>query len=130
VTTYIKFNVSVARENIGGEYEDDSWSRDSYIGSCSILSAKIVKDDGYDTLAVAEDLKAGAIIFLVWAEYTTGDSFGSDGGNYELLQVFTDADSAVASRMFYENDTRSYHPWQGYFESLDGIFVETMILGV
>ena len=129
MTRYIKFEVHTIRENIGGSYPDDEWSRDSYTGSCTVVSAKIVEEDGYDILGIQESLSRGDIVYLVWAEYTSGNSFGSDGGNYELLEVLTNAGEAFKRKDFYERDNVSSYPWCGYFESLDGVSVTTLRLG-
>ena len=90
------------------------------------MSAKIVEEDGYDILGIHENLSRGDIIHLVWAEYTTSDSFGSDGGNYELLEVFTNVEEAFKQKDFYEGVNDDRYPWCGYFERLDGVHVTTL----
>lgn len=126
MTTYIKFDVQVETYSIGGYDPEDSWSRDSTEGSCYVTGATIVEKDGYDTLGVEEDISSGDTIYLVWAEYTTGDSFGRDAGNYELLEVFTDAQAACDRVAYWENISDYSVPWIGHFESLDGVHVTTL----
>jgi len=126
MTTYIKFDVQVETYSIGGYDPEDSWSRDSTEGSCYVTGATIVEKDGYDTLGVEEEISQGDTIYLVWAEYTTGDSFGRDGGNYELLEVFTDKQTACDRVTHWENITGYSVPWNGYFECLDGVNVTTL----
>lgn len=126
MTTYIKFDVQVETYNIGGYDPEDSWSRDSTEGSCYVTGATIVEKDGYDTLGVEEDISRGDTIYLVWAEYTTGDSFGSDGGNYELLEVFIDKQMAWDRVSYWENISDYSVPWNGYFEYLDGVRVSAL----
>lgn len=138
MTTYIKFDVSVYRWSTGGYDPDDEWSRDSTDGVVSIIGATITSKDGYDTLGTDAELKKGDTIYLVWAQYSTGDTFGNDGGQYELLEVHTDKAVADARREMYENlgDNRSedvgqcvgYVPWLGYFESLDFVQVDEFVL--
>jgi hypothetical protein len=58
-------------------------------------------DDGYDNtliglttdnigehIPLCFDLVKGEDYFLVWVEYTTGDSFGSTIGNTEVIDLF------------------------------------------
>lgn len=138
MTKYIKFNVDVRTWNVGGEDPDDEWSRDSYDGEASVHGAKLVKEDGYDTLGTEHDFKVGDVCYLVWAQYSTGDTFGRDGGQYELLEVFPNREEAEARKKIYEGltDNRSedvgqaigYVPWLGYFESLDFVAVEGLVV--
>ena len=79
----IKFDVRVSTHNVGGLDPDDVWSRDSTEGSVDVVGARLEAKDGYDCLFTDKEVAPGATVWLVWAEYTTGDSFGSDGGNYD-----------------------------------------------
>ena len=93
--------------------------------------------------------KTGAVVYVVWAEWSSGDSFGSDtcGSKEELaifqthaialeyvqwLQAFdhTDWKPHICKTSDGQEFTHGYLPWQGYFESLEGIYIETCTLGV
>lgn len=134
--TYIKFEVCQNTWSTGGRDPEDSWSRDSSDGEVSIKSAIKVPEDGYEVLAVEQDVAIGTVVYLVWAQYTTGDSFGSDGGQYELLEVHLNRDDAEKRRTYFENvthdgtygSTGAWLPWFGYFEHLDGVYVSAQVL--
>lgn len=136
--TNIKFEVDKMSWNVGGYDPDDEWSRDSYDGSVSIVGAKIVKKDEYDVLSAKHEFSVGDVCYLVWAQYSTGDTFGRDGGQYELLEVLSTRGDAEKQKEIYENltDRRSdvvgqaigYVPWLGYFESLDFVRIEELVL--
>lgn len=148
------------QENLGGRYDDDEWSRDSTNTINTLV--KVTSLDAKDSLAyslkngefpecdlvVGADVGPGDKVFIVWVEYGTGDSFGSDGGNIELIAAFIDEERAKACaencKKFEENDEASYLdddrytlkveldngqtygvyvPWTGYFECLEQVHV-------
>jgi hypothetical protein len=68
--------------------------------------------------------------FVVYADYTTGDTFGSD---YEACIVGIVKTEEEADALAFEARERRgsgslsngfYVPWIGYFESLQGIYTE------
>lgn len=136
--TYLKFEVDQRSWNVGGHDPDDEWSRDSYDGEASVVSAQLAKVDGYDTLGTEHNFNVGDVCYLVWAQYSTGDTFGRDGGKYELLEVWPTREKAEERKKFYEEltDERSldvgqaigYVPWLGYFESLDYVEVKALVV--
>lgn len=80
------------------------------------------------------EIKEGVDYFLLYAIYSTGDSFGHDERNrMELVDLFTDRETAKAAAKslndenFYINQNGEtvdyYRPWCGYFESLDELEV-------
>lgn len=82
------------------------------------------------------DVNPGDTVYAVVVVYETGDSFGRDGGQTKVLDVFTDAEEAAALAQkatehdsnkdgygFQHNGVDYYTPWCGYFESLDSIDV-------
>lgn len=86
------------------------------------------------------DLEPGTILFVVYAVYSSGDSFGSDSrGSYEFLSVTTDMDRAIRNmkalrengKSVLENDNGTtiemgWKPWDGYFEHLDELTIATV----
>jgi hypothetical protein len=149
-------------ENTGGRVDDDEWSRDSSrttnnLGEVTALDAKeslaySLKNGDFPNcdLVVGAEVEPGDIVYIVWAEYTTGDSFGTDYGQYELIAAFVDEEKAKkcakACKDFEENQNSTYldsdryslkveldngqtytvHvPWTGYFESLERVHVTT-----
>lgn len=135
---YLKFEVDQHSWNIGGHDPDDEWSRDSYDGSVSVTGVQLSKVDGYDTLGSEYNYGVGDVCYLVWAQYSTGDTFGRNGGQYELLEVLPTREEAEDRKKFYENltDLESENvgqaigsvPWLGYFESLDFVEVKALVV--
>lgn len=88
------------------------------------------------------------IVYIVWAEYSSGNSFGSGDRNHtDVIHIFKDKDLAWdAYRILEGSDGEGYskwtvkfksdsgkeisycRPWIGYFESLDSIYVEEAII--
>jgi len=130
MSTIVKFDVDVMTWITSNGDPDDKWSRDSTDGSVSIHGARIVKTDAHDALTIDKELSVGDVVFLVWAQYSSGDSFCQNGGNYELLELLTDSTEAFARKKHYE-ETKDYSvPWTGYFEHLDFVRIDTFMLGV
>lgn len=130
------------------EREDEeygSWSA-SYTNS---LDSTIVK--GGSDVASIHDLQSGDRGFIVWAEWSSGDSFGhGDRNNTEVLGLFKTYEAAEVlkaaieasadkyDRRGYEKDGAAYRvktpdgqlfesgwaPWLGYFESLDSVHID------
>jgi len=130
-------------ENIShgdGEW-DFSWE-ESYSNSFE----SVVKTDKYPDITALHDFEVGDQAFLVWAEWSTGDSFGhGDRSHVEAFALFKNSEDAYAYAHALEHapDGKKfkfvssegqvfeniYMPWHGYFESLDNIHVETVTIG-
>lgn len=126
--TYVNFDVNVYTW-VSEEADPYScFSRDSTSGSVSINGAKIVKEDGYDVLGIDDNLHEGDTIHLVYATYSTGDSFGRDGGKYELLEICLTREEAESRRVYYDTSNDPSLPWNGHFESLEYVNVYSCTL--
>ena len=78
------------------------------------------------------DALPGDMVYAVVASYSTGDTFGRDGGQAKVLDFFQNSDLAERLREVartnsdynfeFEGETY-YAPWIGYFERLDKIEV-------
>jgi hypothetical protein len=117
---------------------DDSWDRGNTDTYNDIQGIEIVeKDDWYD-LETEFDLIKGREYYLVYCEYTTGDSFGSDGGRIDFIQLYKTLDKAEACIKDLRGSDDKYSgkiimesgrtliygiPWTGYFESLENLDV-------
>jgi hypothetical protein len=128
MTCFVKFDVRVHEYVTREANPDDEWDNGSTDASVNIGSAALVERDSYDCLPTDEELKVGDVVFLVWAKYGTGDSFGSYGGKYELLDVTKDSAKATERAKFHRARTDYGAPWIGYFEWLDDIYVEAFTL--
>lgn len=128
----------------GETYGD--WSESN---SISYTSAKI-SEKSYGDVALfpgQREPKRGEDIFVVGASYSSGDSFGRGRGYHELLWAFTDGEAAFKLKDALEEDYRENSDynfkgnyiefegikvgtstWKGYFESLEDVFVERIML--
>ena len=125
---FIKFKVKQYVENLGGKDPEDRWTRDSTASTVWVECAKLCKEYRYDTLPVDFDVKPGDTIYLLYALYSTADSFGSDSGNYELLEVHQHIDKARLRENYYKNSKDYSLPWIGYFDSLDELRIEEFVV--
>jgi hypothetical protein len=93
----IDFNHTLTDSHRADEEYGD-WSESYYNSLNSVKLASDIPD-----LVTSLDIKEGDDIFVVWAEWTVGDSFGSsDCGEYEPFGVFKDYESAYVLESFLE----------------------------
>ncbi|MHC4454218.1 MAG: hypothetical protein ACYSWS_05930 [Planctomycetota bacterium] len=92
----------------------------------------------YESLTVDFDIDINKAYYLVYATYSTGDSFGYDEGKgFEGIALYEDKIKAEECRVAHENNSGKktfllengikapvYRPWDGYFERLDYLGVE------
>jgi hypothetical protein len=151
--------------NMGGYDPSDSWSRDSWDRDNTLVKvwmkdplkqlAKVLKDDECPEcdVVVGTEVLPGDKVYIVWTEYSTGDSFGNDGGQREVVAAFVDEERAKKCALdctnFAEKETSAYWddsryslhveldngttykfhvPWLGYFERLEEVHVSEMII--
>lgn len=84
------------------------------------------------------DVKVGGTVYAVVADYSSGSTFGQDGGYAQVLDAFTteaEAEALLAAakepstgqgfdRMSFEHGGKRYaRIWDGYFESLNSLTV-------
>lgn len=111
---------------------NSGWDRDCTHTDISIESIS-TNGVGRESVNSDEDVNVGDIIYLVWAHWGSGDSFGYNTGAYsEYFMVTTDKDKAERLRAFLENfdgygtefeGMKYYVPWNGYFDSLEGVYI-------
>jgi hypothetical protein len=123
--------------------EDDQWDRgDSYTDhhvtgiSLSFGQSEVIGPD---------DVRVGETVYLVYAVYTSGDSFGTDyAANIDFVAVFRNQALADAVKRDIEksdgkkssikvrlDDGRTFvygFPWLGYFDSLCYVNVEKFVV--
>ena len=114
----------------------DRWDRDDTHTSWSINGVKLLDHDAYKALSCDADFKVGDKVYVVYAVYSTGDSFGHDEGrDIEFVSWHRDEEIAKQNvQSLIQGNTKGYHytikldngseitrycPWDGYFESLD-----------
>lgn len=85
------------------------------------------------------DVKQGDTVYAVVADYSSGDTFGQDGGHSQVLDFFSDPDEADGllraaqadptsddfhNRYSFTYNGKEYNrAWAGYFESLNDLEV-------
>lgn len=121
--------------------------RESYDNRCGDV---VRRDAQYPDVVSIYDIPAGEDAWVVWAEYSSGDSFGhSTRGYTEVIGIFRkqDYDSAESLQRSIEianrehdrrRDSNGYRfetpdgqvfesgfaPWYGYFDSLDSVNID------
>jgi len=132
--------------------ESDDWDRDNTMTTHYIRGIQIVEEKGYKDLEVPFEVVRDKDYYLLYVLYGTGDSFGHDDGNIELIGLYQTHEAAEknakAIRAHYEAQRNNYSssgllylttesgnkfelwpPWIGYFESLEDIVVKSVRLG-
>lgn len=121
---------------------DEEWG--DWSSSHSNYFEKVTKTEYYPDITSSLDIKEGELCFVVWAEWSNGDSFGrAYNGSVEALAIFKDPESAklfkkeaesitgYSGKKFVTPDGQEYNiycPWTGYFEELTEIHIEQTVL--
>lgn len=122
------------------EEQYGSWSA-SYSNS---INSVVQKTNDYPDVVSTLDIEPGTKALVVWAVWSTGDSFGrARGSQSEAIGIFTDMASAVQFREALDAHEKQggtvklttsdgqefefgYMPWFGYFESLDSVHIDVV----
>lgn len=143
------YKVSIDHEVYFSESSDEEYG--SWSEECSNSFDKIEKTEKYPDVSSVQDIKQGEMCFVVWAEWSSGDSFGSSSkGCKEAIAVFTNSVDAFGLMNAIKNpkksgkydDSQAYSftastgqeyesscpPWAGYFESLDSVKIEHVMM--
>ena len=127
---------------------DDRWDRDDTSTNHTVNGIRIVGDNDYCDVIIEDTVSPGESLWLVWAVYSTGDSFGhDDAANIEFVSAHRDEGTArhnagmlgsIARDADYGHrvkvlldggNTMDYTvPWLGYFESLDYVEVGQFVV--
>lgn len=126
---------------------DDKWSRASTHTEHNITGFKVRPESQYGDVLVPYEPERGVDYYLLYVVYTTGDSFGRDSGhgieyiglytkdelhiareNEQRIEAHNYGDREVKLQLLMPNtiDFYMYVPWQGFFESLDYVSIETV----
>lgn len=133
--------------------DDDDGEPYSYRGETDtnhiIHGIDVVKKGVWHDVVTDFKVEVAKPYYLLYVTYTTGDSFGSDGGNIEFIGLYTNREIAdenaariekhqVKSDNGYYADFQLmlvaesdpvkeyvfYAPWNGYFERLENVEIE------
>lgn len=147
------YSIKIESRCTHDEREDKQWGSWSTEYDNSI-ARNGEKTDEYPDVASIHDIAPGSHALVVWVEWSTGDSFGhGKRTGTEILGLFKDAASAKSLKeqlekdyMSYTNYSRSkpheynyktpdgqvftskFAPWSGYFESLDSVNMDSVVI--
>jgi hypothetical protein len=141
----IRINVETSHWITDPADPDDSWDRDNTDGSIDSVSAEYVEqgeDRGYRGMGWGDgdydiDARPGDIVHVVIAQYGTGNTFGQDGCQISVMDVFKDNSDAVSlyaalrdvKDFSVKHNGRDYYvPWVGYFEWLQDLDIRTLVV--
>jgi len=146
---YFKVLYDTYTYSVGGYDPDDKWSRDSTEGNVTVKGIEEVDEKEYSELVLSDGPLDN--VYLLWCEYTTGDSFGRDGGQFEAVMLHRNIEAARenARRIRAHNEGEGkgrtpgafsvtlltdegeefmcHTPWNGYSETLDDVNVEKVL---
>ena len=131
---------------------DDSWDRGStsttwYVNSIALprkLENEYKSGGPRDTIDYEGEVNLGDEMYLLYAVYSTGDSFGHDAdGMIDFISVHKDpavaqynhdqlngASGTVKLKSDDGTEWNYYVPWNGYFESLSYINVDSFNVSI
>jgi hypothetical protein len=136
------YKVEIDHYCTDSEYSNEewgSWSEDWSNEFRSIRRSNPVTD--YPDAVAIEDFAPGEQVYVVWAEWSRGDSFGwANHGGVDALGVFRTWEQAEGleklaraatgyERVEYLGLKYGFGDFHGYFESLDDIHIESALMG-
>lgn len=88
----------------------------------------------FEARKVSDDVYNASLIYIIWVEYSDGDTFGYSTGNGQLAYVTTDPEEAIKIEekilkgeldwIDSPNSICSYPYWNGYFNGIERVHVE------
>lgn len=129
---------------------EDSWGADDTSTSWSIKGISLSDSDSQHALPADFAVEVGDTVYVVYAIYSTGDTFHRADGEYlEVLSFHKNRETAYKNeaslngrrdrgsagndfQMTIEFDNgkkvQRHCPWDGYFESLDSVSVDSFVV--
>lgn len=122
---------------------EDRWDQGDEHGTVTGVEVRYIPgNEAKETFLGSQfnvDAQPGDVVFVVLADYESGNTFGRSGGQYQLLDVFTDVKDAYALAKAAQDVEHGdfnlihagkeyYVSWTGYFESLQAIRVMTALV--
>ncbi len=135
---YLELIYSSYSEDTSEVDPEDSWDRPNTATTYDVRGLKLVDQDGYKRLPVDDDVSVGDDLWVVYAVYSTGDTFGHDeGGGFEWLSYHRTEEAAQKAKSDDEQGSdfitldngkqqKFYRSWDGYFESLDSLEIKRL----
>lgn len=134
-TLYVKTNTygyHITDNDSDSDEHYPSWSA-SYTFDIERVSTLI---KGYDKFNVKFIVNKGDVVYVLYIEYSSGDSFGNSTGNGEVLWVFKDEFLALQAKEYIEQNgisnyfifanekdelVRIYNSYNGYFSGIESV---------
>jgi hypothetical protein len=149
MTNKFKYNVNIEQNCTFREESEEEWGEwNAQYNNKLIDVNKSNKDSQFEVLSDF-DFKVGGAAYLVWLEYSSGDSFGqSYCGGVEAIGLFKNKKCAEELENFikkdYEDSKKVFgtnmlnyttsdgqnfdyiytYPWKDYFGGLENVYVE------
>lgn len=124
---------SQTRKGDGLPYSDGGETHTEH----NVIGIKLAGKKSYDVEKVPFDVQYGVPYFLVYAVYSTGDSFSHDqDAGFEFIGLYETTEEAdeMAEKVESTRKTGGFigdgfdTPWGGYFEDLSFVEVKTVYL--
>jgi hypothetical protein len=140
---YFKVNVSGGCDPFWEGDSEDAYDRADTWTDHTLESVHASEVERYmDNEFISFPLVAGETVYVLHAQWSTGDSFGNDeGSGYEIVGVYkTLAEAEMDKATLEAADNNSYKPvtllhdipyhipWHGYFESLDWLEINAFMV--
>lgn len=123
--------------------DDDQWDNGETAADISIQGVEFA--ERYFDVALPREYDASKPLFMLWANFDTGNSFGRQRNKFEAVDIFqnraraeaaqrtlTDTEEGQSASYVRDDGTTIQYscPWHGYFECLNYLEVEEVaILG-
>ena len=148
------YNVTIDRKCVHSEYASEKYGDWHEVYNNTMTPLAYLTDKLPDVNSI-HNVSPGYTAFVVWVEWTSGDSFGSGTGiSTEVIGLFESLESAQFlkhalqehnkkyDRTGYERESVKYHittpdgqlfesewaPWLGYFESFDAVNITPVVV--
>jgi len=127
--------VTMDRRLIHSHYSDEKYGEWSETWTNDLGSVSLSKTYDSDIVDIDYDIQKDDIVYVLWAEWSSGNSFGyGENNSYDIIHVFRSKDIAKKAyeilispatdfdewSVNYETDTgisvNYFRPWLGYFE--------------
>lgn len=126
------------------EYDgDDEWSRNTTTTEWKLKNVLLVKktkfrnNENQFSIDVADEYKHGDVAFVVWACWSSGDSFGWDDDKYAevfgVFKTYNEAEKLEQILWNWKKATRGdekaygiYIPWTDMFSNLSYVQLDEM----
>jgi len=137
-TVYVTYNEHcdrVIEDTLGHDGPWSGFREDHYSFSLGGVYEKCPSCDTpyWDEVEVS-DLSSGddipSVLHIVYVRYSTGSTFGHSEGRGSIVAAFSTSEAAIKVRDKIIEGTYKgrygYNEWEGYFESLESVHIETL----